>query len=142
MFQYRADRICSIPSKHPKRTFDVLQHSPNNSDYLVIDRADNSWVSDDQKKLILLKTFAPLSGQIIMEDQLKHFPCQVWDKNGHIKTIKLDSKATVMTVEEAHAEKSLEDLEHKLKAAFECVINPNNMEGIKSINAWIRAKTN
>ena len=55
----------------------MLLNQYNPHDYIVIDRTEIPWAYTDQKKLVLIKTFAPLSGKVILEPGLSEFPLRV-----------------------------------------------------------------
>ena len=61
----------------PKHTQDVLARAHNPNDYIIIDRIEQQWLYADQKKLLLLKTFAPLSGPVLTEENLGILPIAV-----------------------------------------------------------------
>ena len=69
-FASRHTRVKFYDSSQPKNTSDVLENAYNTNDYIVIDRIEQSWLYKDQKKLLLLKTFAPLSGPVLTEENL------------------------------------------------------------------------
>jgi len=55
----------------------VLANAYNPKDYIIIDRMEQQWLFADQSKLLLLKTFAPLSGPVVTEENLAILPIQV-----------------------------------------------------------------
>ena len=51
-----------------KTTSEVLVNAPNAHDFLVFDRIEWKWDRSDIASLVLLKTFAPLSGKLKLDD--------------------------------------------------------------------------
>ena len=77
IFVMKEKRVKYYEPNQAKQTGDVLERSYNSQDYLIIDRTEVPWAYTDQKKLILIKTFAPLSGKVILEPGLSEFPLRV-----------------------------------------------------------------
>jgi len=77
-FKMRDKRIKQAPSINvAKATDELLFDSSNKDDYVIIDRTDTVWKYQDVSRVILLKTFAPLSGHVIQEHGLDMFPITI-----------------------------------------------------------------
>jgi hypothetical protein len=63
LFCERARQVKTYGTDQWKTTADVLcgVHHPN--DYLVLDRCEWKWDSSDHPNMVIVKTFAPLSGK-------------------------------------------------------------------------------
>lgn len=58
--------IASIKSNDLKQVeYVVNEQTPNQWDFAIIDRLENVWDFSQQSRMILLKTFAPMTGLVI-----------------------------------------------------------------------------
>lgn len=46
-------------------------------DFLIVDRNEHMWPTKFKNRIILTKTFAPLTGQLILDESLIQFPVQI-----------------------------------------------------------------
>ena len=63
-----------------KHTKELLCEVFSPNDYIIVDRSEMTWSLENRKNIILLKTFAPLSGHVIQENLLKYFPIEIGGK--------------------------------------------------------------
>lgn len=56
------------PFNMRKTTRDVLLSAPNSEDFIILDRVEWKWEPADVPYLTLLKTWAPLSGKLKMDE--------------------------------------------------------------------------
>lgn len=67
LFVEREKQIKTYGIDQLKTTSDVLVNAPNAHDYLVFDRIEWKWDRSDIASLVMLKTFAPLSGKLKLD---------------------------------------------------------------------------
>lgn len=67
-------RVKQFEYQDVKTSKEFLYTAFNREDYLIIDRSELDWEDADLKNVVLVKTFAPLTGQVLEEDSLKNFP--------------------------------------------------------------------
>ena len=79
VFVMKEKRVKFYEPGQAKQTGDVLERSYNKNDFVIIDRTECPWMYTDQQKLLLLKTFAPISGKVIEEKNrfLSEFPLRI-----------------------------------------------------------------
>ena len=77
IFVMKEKRVKQYEPNQAKQTGDVLERAYNKHDFVIIDRTECPWMYTDQQKLIIVKTFAPISGKVIVEHSLSEFPLRI-----------------------------------------------------------------
>jgi len=122
IFTDRQTRVWSYHPMEAKRVDQVLQNSYNKNDFVIIDRLEHAWEHQLQSKMIIIKTFAPLSGLVITEASLKFFPIRV---NLNVKNHILEKPMHITLASEAKGDLTLKNLHSKLEDAYDQIVDPS-----------------
>ena len=76
-YQEQSHKNDYFPTMCPNCQFQNREGDYELRDYLIIDRHEHPWPPKYHKRIIKLKTYAPLSGHVVLDESLNLFPLNI-----------------------------------------------------------------